>query len=99
METDLANRTGHHNYSVDMNNDTMTRPMTPATELNSLANNPLYVVNYNNTRPDKTVNITRERLSRGNVHNCGDSVYQEPRDILFSESPYDPCPPPKPVLK
>ena len=97
MQTDLLNRTGHHNYSVDLTCDTMTRPVTPASELSTLGNtltsNPLYVVNYSNTRPDKNVNISRERMN---------ALYQEPQDMVSNRGDglYDSCQPPsQPVLQ
>ena len=63
-----------------------------------LANNPLYIVNYN--KPDKTVNITRDRLEAAidnlnkTDNNWEDNIYQEP---YKPNECYDTVPPPKPI--
>ena len=79
METDLANRTGQHNYTVDLGSEVFPPPVSPTADT-SMANNPLYVVNFNNTKPEKNINITRERLSPRNED--GNNIYQEPIDLL-----------------
>ena len=79
METDLANRTGQHNYTVDLGSEVFPPPVSPTPDT-SMANNPLYVVNFNNSKPEKNINITRERLSPRNED--GNNIYQEPIDLL-----------------
>ena len=64
-----------------------------------LANNPLYIVNYN--KPDKTVNITRDKLEAAidnlnkTDNNWEDNIYQEP--FNKTNECYDTVPPPKPI--
>ena len=67
MNNDLANRTGHHKYSSDSNDfsdvNNQLRLGTPnSAELSpeSIANNPMYVVNFNPGNPDKSINIARQ---------------------------------------
>ena len=81
MKTDLANRTGQHNYTVDLGPEEFPPPVSPAS-VSGAAHNPMYVVNFNNRKPEKNVNITRERLNP----RCRDSdnIYQEPGDLLGS---------------
>ena len=92
MKTDLDNRTGHHNYTVDINSETLTPPVS---EFNNeaLVNNPLYVVNYNQT--DKNVNITRQKINDSTRDILGslskarkaetENIYQEPRDAVTEQ--------------
>ena len=61
MKMDLSNRTGQHNYTVDMNNDSITASVSDFNN-ETIANNPMYVVNYNPGKLDKTINITRQKL-------------------------------------
>ena len=89
MKADLTNRTGHHNYTIDINSDTLTAPVS---EFNNeaLVNNPLYVVNYNQT--DKNVNIARQKINDSNRDILGslrkakngesENIYQEPQDSV-----------------
>ena len=79
MQTDLTNRTGQHNYTVDLGSEVFPPAVSP-TQDTGMANNPLYVVNFNNTKPEKNINITRERLSPRSEG--GDNIYQEPIDLL-----------------
>ena len=79
METDLANRTGQHNYTVDLDSEVFPPPISAIPDTGT-ATNPLYVVNFNNSKPEKNINITRERLSPRNE--SGENIYQEPIDLL-----------------
>ena len=108
MKTDLDNRTGHHNYTVDINSETLTPPVS---EFNNeaLVNNPLYVVNYNQT--DKNVNITRQKINDSTRDILGslskaknaetENIYQEPRDSVTEQDVgnYGVVPLPRPAAK
>ena len=61
MKFDLANRTGHQNYTVDTGSEALPPPMSQPESLTTGANH-LYVVNY--SKPDKTANITLDRLNK-----------------------------------
>ena len=61
MKFDLANRTGHQNYTVDTSSEALPLPMSQPESLTTGANH-LYVVNY--SKPDKTANITLDRLNK-----------------------------------
>ena len=80
METDLANRAGQHNYTVDLDSEVLSQPISSTPDTTGTATNPLYVVNFNNSKPEKNINITRERLSPRN--RGSDNIYQEPIDLL-----------------
>ena len=104
MQTDLANRTGQHNYTVDISGDVFPAPVSgPATPAPASEHNPLYVVNY--SKPDKNVNITREKLNNlgpgGDGRHEEPDLYQEPRDVTRPGGGcldlYDDLPPPRPV--
>ena len=60
MRTDLANRTGHHNYTVDVDSPVSPPPVSAPDPL-TLGDDQLFVVNY--SKQDKTVNISQDRLS------------------------------------
>ena len=111
MRTDLANRTGQENYTVDINSDPLSSPVEDFTN-QTIANNPLYVVNYSPNKTDKNVNITRQKINASNrdIQNVRDNlskskntetenVYQEPRDSLQEESWYNVVPSPRPFNK
>ena len=84
MKTDLANRTGQHNYTIDLNSEVLSSSADPtptpqASTAHAMANNPLYVVNY--SKPDKVVNITRDKFNlEKNASVASENVYQEPAD-------------------
>ena len=87
METDLANRTGLHNYSSDSSevNNQPSLATPGSTEFNpeTVANNPMYVVNFTPGNPDKSINITRQNINLNKIPNREtENVYQEPSDSL-----------------
>ena len=97
MKTDLDNRTSEHNYTSNSsevnNNPSLATPNAPELTPDTIANNPMYVVNL-----EKCINITRQ-----NKRETG-NVYQEPADSLKSSAPtlrlcqpLRPAPAPPPV--
>ena len=82
MKTDLANRTGQHNYCSDSTSD-LPSPASLDFSPESIANNPMYVVNFSPGNLEKNINITRQNISLSKIANREtENVYQEPSDSL-----------------
>ena len=87
MKTDLANRTGQHNYSSDSseanNHASLATPSSGELNPETMANNPMYVVNFTPGNQDKNINITRQNISLSKISKREtEPVYQEPSDSL-----------------
>ena len=89
METDLANRTGQHNYCSDSTSGQVNNQadrQSPASldfSPESVANNPMYVVNFSPGNLEKNINITRQNISLSKIPNSEtENIYQEPSDSL-----------------
>ena len=71
MKTDLANRTGQHNYSSDSsevnNQPSVATSSSPVFSPETIANNPMYVVNLSPCNPDNNISITMQNRQTGNV--------------------------------
>ena len=93
MKTDLANRTGQHNYCSDSSevNNQASLATSGSAELSpeTMANNPMYVVNFTPGNQDKNINIIRQNISLSKIHHRETrNVNQQPSDdrwekILF----------------
>ena len=94
MKTDLVNRTSQHNYIRDSsdssdsrevnNNPSLATPNAPELTPDTIANNPMYVVNFSNGKLDKYIKITRKKNSPGRVPKREtENVYQEPPEYRW----------------
>lgn len=81
MKTDLANRTGQHNYCTDSTGPVNNQADPPDFSPENLANNPMYVVNFSPGNLDKNINITRQNISKIPIRET-ENIYQEPSDSL-----------------
>ena len=82
MKTDLANRTGQHNYCTD-SSEVNNQPASPDFSPENIANNPMYVVNFSPGNLDKNINISRQNISLSKIPNReSENIYQEPTDSL-----------------
>ena len=87
MKTEMANRTGQHNYSSDSsevnNQPSLATSSSPEFNPETIANNPMYVVNFSPSNPDKCINITRQNIGLSKIPiRETENVYQEPSDCL-----------------
>ena len=87
MKTDLVKRTSQHNSSDSSdssevnNNPSLATPNSPEVTPDTIANNPMYVVNFSNGNLDKYVKITRKKNSPGKIPNRETKhFYDEPPD-------------------
>ena len=86
MKTDLANRSGQHNYSTDSrevnNQPSLETPGSAEVSPETIVNNPLYV-NFN--PGNLNINITRQNIRLSNIpkRNAYDDVY----DSLKASAP------------
>ena len=91
MNKDLANRTGQHKYcsdSSEVNNDTsLANQISPEFSPETIANNPMYVVNFSPGNQDKNINIIRENISLSKIPNRETrDVNQQPLDDRWEKS-------------
>ena len=88
MKTDLSNRTSQHQNPGDFSNSSEVHNQPNSAEFcpETIANNPMYVVNFRPGNPDRSINITRQTNSfRRSPHRENENVYHEPPDYRWGK--------------
>ena len=92
MKTDQSNRTSQHQNPGDFSNSSEVHNQPNSAEFcpETIANNPMYVVNFRPGNPDRSINITRQTNSfRRSPHRENDRSINITRQTnSFRRSPH-----------